>query len=31
MFDLPEIEDAPKYDNYGEEEVMKRILSLTKK
>ena len=31
LFDVPELERAPKYDNYGNEEVLKRILSLKKK
>lgn len=31
MFDIPELERAPKYDNYSNEDVIKRILSLNKK
>ena len=31
LFDVPELERAPKYDNYSNEEVLKRILSLKKK
>ena len=31
LFDVSELERAPKYDNYGNEEVLKRILSLKKK
>ena len=31
LFDVPELEKAPKYDNYNNEEVLKRILSLKKK
>lgn len=31
LFDIPELERAPKYDNYDNEEVLKRILSLKKK
>ena len=30
LFDVPELEKAPKYDNYNNEEVLKRILSLKK-
>ena len=30
LFDIPEINRAPKYDNYTSEDVMNRILSLTK-
>lgn len=30
LFDIPELERAPKYDNYDNEEVLKRILSLKK-
>ena len=30
LFDIPEIEHAPRYDNYSEDEVLQRILSLTK-
>lgn len=30
LFDIPEIDRAPKYDNYTFEDVMNRILSLTK-
>lgn len=31
LFDIPELERAPKYDDYSSEEVLKRVLSLTKK
>lgn len=31
LFDIPEIERAPKYDNYSSNDVLKRIKSLTKK
>ena len=31
LFDIPELERAPKYDNYDNEEVLKRILSIKKK
>jgi len=30
LFDVPELEKAPKYDNYNNEEVLKRFLSLKK-
>ncbi len=30
LFDISEIDRAPKYDNYTSEDVMNRILSLTK-
>lgn len=30
LFDVTELEKAPKYDNYNNEEVLKRILSLKK-
>ena len=30
LFDIPEINRAPKYDNYTSKDVMNRILSLTK-
>ena len=30
LFQIPEIDRAPKYDNYSNEDVMKRIYSLTK-
>lgn len=30
LFDIPEIDRAPKYDNYTPDDVMKRILSLSK-
>lgn len=30
LFDIPELERAPKYGNYDNEEVLKRILSLKK-
>ena len=30
LFDIPEIERAPKYDNYTPDDVMNRILSLSK-
>ncbi len=30
LFNIPEINRAPKYDNYTSEDVMNRILSLTK-
>lgn len=30
LFEVPEIDRAPKYDNYSNEEVMNRILSLSK-
>jgi len=30
LFNIPEIDRAPKYDNYTPNDVMKRILSLTK-
>ena len=30
LFDITEINRAPKYDNYTSEDVMNRILSLTK-
>lgn len=30
LFDVPELEKDPKYDNYNNEEVLKRILSLKK-
>lgn len=30
LFDVPELERAPKYDGYSNDEVLKRILSLTK-
>jgi len=29
LFDIPEIERAPRYDYYSSEDVLKRILSLT--
>lgn len=31
LFDIPEVERAPKYDNYSSKESLKRVLSLTKK
>lgn len=31
LFDIPEVERAPKYDNYSSKESFKRVLSLTKK
>lgn len=31
LFEVIELERAPKYDNYGNEEVLQRIKSLTKK
>lgn len=31
LFDIPELERAPKYDGYSNNDVLKRILSLTKK
>lgn len=31
LFDIPEVEKAPKYDNYSSKESFKRVLSLTKK
>ena len=31
LFNVPELERAPRYDNYSNEEVLKRILSLNKK
>lgn len=31
LFDILELEIAPKYDNYDNEEVLKRILSLKRK
>ena len=31
LFDIPEISRAPKYDNYTSEDVLKRILSLSKR
>lgn len=31
LFDIPELEKAPKYDNYDNAEVLKRILSLKRK
>ncbi len=31
LFQIPEIERAPKYDNYDNETVLKRIYSLSKK
>ncbi len=30
LFDITELERAPKYDDYSNDEVLKRILSLTK-
>ena len=30
LFDIPEIDRAPKYDNYTPDEVMSRILSLSR-
>lgn len=30
LFDISEIDRAPKYDNYSPEDVIKRILSLSK-
>ncbi len=30
LFDIPEIDRAPKYDNYTPDDVMSRILSLSK-
>ena len=31
LFDIPELENAPKYNGYDNEIVLERILSLTKK
>ena len=31
LFNIPELEKAPKYDNYDNNEVLKRILSLKRK
>ena len=31
LFDIPEISRAPKYDNYTSEDVLKRLLSLSKR
>lgn len=30
LFDVPEVDRAPKYDNYSPDEAMNRILSLSK-
>lgn len=31
LFEVQELEKAPKYDNYSNDEVLRRLLSLTKK